>query len=632
MCFWNEYTEIIAQATDLAAMSLIIAVVFALFVMLLINIALKRWLPRFALTQAELMYVYVMQTVSIGISGIGMMQFLNTFTGNIFYYATPENHWKTGILPFVRPWLLPKESVIRSFYSGQDSFWHLRYIQGWMAPVLVWSTFIVVLLGVMICLNVVIRKQWMDRERLSFPIVQLPLQLTEGGGTAHTLLNRQLLLGFLIPVILESMASLNYLYPNVPFFPIKPSDSRLILTPMFKQPPWSGAGDVELSFYPMVIGLTYFLPLDVGFSLWFFFLFTKVENVVATALGYHGPGVSATMSRIPYIGEQSAGAFIGMALFALYGMRRQLRDILVRVFAPSKASPESDDTNEPLSYRAALIGIVGGFSVLTMFGIAIGMVWYLPVLYFGIYYLYVITFTRIRAEAGLPWGYAPDMNVHELLKAGFGTRAMSMQSQVGLNMLLWHDLDYRCTEMPNQLEAMKIGETARMNLRHVVIAIFTATVVGALASWAAVLTCYYQYGAATAHVNDWRTSMGSVPWNTIKDWGDNPTRPDMPRLEGVSFGLFGTIALMLLRQRFLWWPFHPIGYAVAGTSTMSWLWCATLVGWLIKSLIIRYGGMKTYKRAIPFFIGLILGDYITGSVWAIYGSITGVTTYRAFPI
>src|SRR5207237_600207 len=152
MCFWNEYTEIVAQATDLAAMSLIIAVVFALFVLVLINRFLKKYFPRYALTAAELMFIYVMQTVSIGISGI------------------------------------------------------------------------VVLLWVMLCLNVLIRKQWMDQERLSFPIVQLPLELARDGGSEAMLGSRQMWIGFLIPVVMESLASLNYLYPNIPFLPIKPSD------------------------------------------------------------------------------------------------------------------------------------------------------------------------------------------------------------------------------------------------------------------------------------------------------------------------------------------------------------------------------------------------------------------------
>jgi hypothetical protein len=186
--------------------------------------------------------------------------------------------------------------------------------------------------------------------------------------------------------------------------------------------------------------------------------------------------------------------------------------------------------------------------------------------------------------------------------------------------------------MPNQLEAMKIGESSRMNLRHVVAVIVLATVIGAFSSWASVLTCYYQNGAATAKVNGWRTDMGSVPWRSLKDILDNPTKPDLPRLEGVGVGFIVTAFLLAMRSRFTWWPFHPIGYAIAGTFTMSWLWCATLVGWLIKALVIRYGGMKSYRNFIPFFIGLILGDYITGGAWAIYGSLLGIETYRAFPI
>src|SRR5947207_2805567 len=72
VCIWNEYDEIVAEGTDLVAMSLIISVVILLFLLVMINLALKKWAPRIAFSQAELMYIYVMLTVSAGISGIGM--------------------------------------------------------------------------------------------------------------------------------------------------------------------------------------------------------------------------------------------------------------------------------------------------------------------------------------------------------------------------------------------------------------------------------------------------------------------------------------------------------------------------------------------------------------------------------
>ncbi len=631
MCLWVEYTEIVAQGTDLAAMSLIIAVVFALFCLLLLNFALKRYLPRLAFSQAELMYIYIMQTCSIGISGIGMMQFLSTFIGDIYHYATPENQWKIKLLPLVKPWLLPERSVTKGFFDGNTTFWTAKNIAGWMAPIITWSMFICVLLGVMVCLNVLIRHRWAEEERLSFPITQLPLEISKGGWSGELFTNRLLWIGILIPVVLECLASLNYLYPSIPFLPIKPSDPRLDLTPLFNTPPWNGMGTIQLSFYPLVIGLTYFLPLDVSFSLWFFFLFARFENVAATALGYHSPGAPPSQAEMPYVGQQSAGAFIMVALFALYGIRKHLRDAAVSLFSRKRRQELSADA-EGIPYSLALVLAVVGFAALTLFGWAIGMAWWIPVIYFILYYFYVITFTRMRAEAGLPWGFGPDMNVHSMMKSAFGTASMSPQSQVSFNMLLWGDMDMRTCQMPNQLEAMQIGESTGMNRRHIIYAILVAIVVGTISSWGAILTVYYQYGASSAKVNSWRTSVGQTPWSYMQNWMDNAKQPNIPRMEGVVVGMLGVAVLYYMRSQFNWWPFHPIGYALSGTFTMGWLWCATLIGWALKALITRYGGMNSYRAYIPFFIGLILGDYITGSLWALFGSIMGIPTYRCFPI
>ena len=90
--------------------------------------------------------------------------------------------------------------------------------------------------------------------------------------------------------------------------------------------------------------------------------------------------------------------------------------------------------------------------------------------------------------------------------------------------------------------------------------------------------------------------------------------------------------LMAMRLRFFWWPFHPVGYVLAETFTMNWLWCPTLIGWLIKALIQRYGGIKAFRKGIPFFVGLILGDYVISCLWALLGLALDIPTYRAFPI
>ena len=80
------------------------------------------------------------------------------------------------------------------------------------------------------------------------------------------------------------------------------------------------------------------------------------------------------------------------------------------------------------------------------------------------------------------------------------------------------------------------------------------------------------------------------------------------------------------------WPLHPAGYALSGTFTMPWLWSATLLGWLVKALTLRYGGMRLYRFLFLFLVGLILGDYVAGALWAICGILIGQPTYRVAPI
>ncbi len=481
-----------------------------------------------------------------------------------------------------------------------------------------------------LCLSAILRRRWVEQERLTFPIVLLPLEMTRDGGNRALFANKFLWAGFLAAFALENLAGIAYLYPSIPFVPLKPSDPRLSLTSLFTTSPWNAVGTLEMSFYPVVIGVVYFLPTDVSFSCWFFFFVRKAEDVITTALGFRDPGARPALARIPYIGEQAFGAFIGLALFSLWNMRGYLREVFRTAFRSDGAA--GDDSKEPLPYRWALAGTVLGFVGMTAFAVALGMSAWLAALFFLLYLLVVVTYTRLRAEAGLPWAFGPDMTPHQMLTSAANPQVYGMQNLVGLTQFQWMDLDYRPTLMPYQLEAFKIAGEARMRQRQVFGAILLATVLGTLVAWAAILACYYRYGAGSAHVDSWRTSMGRTPWNILSGWIDTPNRFDVLRLQGMGIGMLVMGLLMAGRARFLWWPFHPVGYALAGTFTMPWLWCATFVGWLIKALILRYGGMKLYRQLLPFFIGLILGDYVSGGLWALFGTLTGVQTYKVIPI
>ena len=98
----------------------------------------------------------------------------------------------------------------------------------------------------------------------------------------------------------------------------------------------------------------------------------------------------------------------------------------------------------------------------------------------------------------------------------------------------------------------------------------------------------------------------------------------------VAAGFILVLLLRGMRSQFLWWPFHPAGYALAVSYAMDYFWFCFFVAWVAKSLLVRFGGMRSYNSAIPFFLGLILGDYIVGSLWALYGPLQHLQTYKIY--
>ena len=88
------------------------------------------------------------------------------------------------------------------------------------------------------------------------------------------------------------------------------------------------------------------------------------------------------------------------------------------------------------------------------------------------------------------------------------------------------------------------------------------------------------------------------------------------------------LALWGLQARYTWVWLHPLGYC-AGPS-LNWVWLPFAIAWLAKALIVRYGGQTAYRRWSPFFLGLVLGDYLTGAAWALVSPALGFQGYRIF--
>ncbi len=628
--FWLQYTEIVAKGPDLAAMSLPMAVLFALLVMVGLNLLVKRFNPKWALNQAELLFIYTMNTIAIYIGGIGMMQFLTPALVGWKHFQTPQNKWDSWA-HFVPRWAVPDPSVVPGYYAGRTTFFAPETLLGWAQPIAIWTGFIFTLLFCFYCIAALLRKQWVDRERLIFPIVIIPLEITRDGGSTPLWRNRLLWLGVGLPVVLESMAAIHFtMIPTFPYIPIKPEYSLQLETNITTSP-WNAIGYTPMAFYPLVIGLSYLLSLDVSFSCWFFYLLTKLENVGATAFGFRDPGAGPSLAHMPYIAEQGVGAFLGLALFSLLLARPQLAEAWRKAF---RGDDSVDDSAEPMSYRFAYIGLFVSAALLVSFTVALGLSLFVALIFWSLLLLMALAFTRIRAEAGLPWGFAPFGLSHGTMVNFGGTDAFTPRELTAFSFTRWFDSDWRCLSQPAETEAMKIADSATprpMNPRHLTIAIFAAILVATLAAWVSCLALYYHFGAGNASLDRWRTDQGHFSFDELQGWLNTAHPLDRGRISASAVGLAVVILLGFLRTRFIWWPLHPIGYAVGCTDTMSWIWCPVLLGWLFKSLILRYGGVKGYRAALPFFIGLVLGDYGVSGLWSLYFLASGHAGYRTFP-
>ena len=629
--YYGNYAYVVVQALEWGQTSLQRGAVFMLFAIVLANLLFRKVARRAGLTAGEMLIIYSMIAVSVCVSGFGMLEFLINILPAGSYYATPANHYDR-FLHFVPAFLVPHDpQAIKSFYLGRTDMYQGYILRDWAMPTLVWSLFLTGMCWVTVCLSALLRRQWVDDEKLSFPLVYVPLEMARGGaGETPFWRSRAMWAGFLLAGILESVDNLNYFFPAVPYLPIKPTTMHLEKN--FAAAPWNSIGVFTLSFYPFAIGLAFLLSLEISFSCWFFYLISKLENVAAAALGLsQGGGRAAGMAQWPYLGEQGVGAFLALGVFLLWRARRTLVQAFRSTFNRDLAV-QTDDPASPLSPRAALWGGLLGMGLLTAFGSVIGLPLWVSLTFWVVYLLLLIVITRIVAEAGAGWVWGPYGDpVHTMIMDASGSSAVGPQGLTTFGYLSWFDSEFRDSPMPQQLMGLKLSGETHVLRRQMLWAFLIAAALSSVSGFWAYLHMYYEFGAASAKVRPALQGVGTGTLNQIDHWLKTPKLVDHGALGAMAVGALIVIGLASLRQMLVGWPFHPIGYVLAGTASMEYMWCPFLIGWAIKALTLRYGGIRVYRLVLPFFLGLILGDYVVPMFWGLGGMLIHTQVYMAFP-
>ncbi|HIE29339.1 TPA: hypothetical protein EYP66_18875 [Candidatus Poribacteria bacterium] len=609
--YWVLMGSEVWHSTQLTIASLFFNAVFTLLLLVIINLAIQRIAPRFALSQADLFTIYTMIVMLSTISGHTMMGYLLPGIEHPFRFASPENEWEQLFGSYLPKWLTVHDrDALAGYFQGESSLYIGSHLRAWLPPVLSWSLFIIVLWTVLMLLNVVLRKQWMENEKLSYPIVQLPLAMATE--PAKFFKNRWMWAGFTIVAIIDIINGLGFIFPSIPMLPVK--NHRV---GQFSMRPWNAMGGIYISFYPFIVGLMFFTPLDLSFSCWFFYIIGKLQRVFGSAVGW----------KDIYFYEQSIGAWIAFGLIPIWLGRRYFWQIFKKIVSvANKPATTLDDSTEPVKYRTAALGIIGGMIVLGFFWIQAGMSLWVMLLYFILYFPMVLGITRSRAEIGPPVHTLIYVDPGRTLVTTLGTRRLGPVNLTMFTLLYPLNRCYRANPMPSQLEGFRIAERAGIDNRRMMFGMLLAIVVGVLVTFWIYLHVLYQMGAA-GKARGWIVYMGWETYNRLQSWLVHPRTPNYSEMSGISSGFLFTLFLMLMKARFIWWPLHPGGYVLTTGAGLGRSWFAVFISWALKAIILKYGGAKLYRKTAPFFLGLILGDYTLGCLWSLIGIAFQMPTY-----
>ncbi len=573
-----------------------------------------------ALRGGELLVVYCMLLVGSAIPTFGLCEYLLPIIAGVRYYATPENNWQNLFLHFLPDWIAPHDDkAIQWFFEGAPGEASIPW-EAWQVPLASWGLMVAALCLLSISSAVILRRQWVERERLAYPILQVPLEMVRQGDPSSRVRpfykSLPMWAGFCLPVILSSLVALHAYHDFIPA-PRTAAD-----LPLFRD-----TLNLRLWLSFPIIGFSYLINTEVAFSLWFFNLLAFCIKGTFRVLGVGGTehlGIYGVANE-PILAHQGMGAMAVLVLAGLWLSRRHLRDVAASALG-SRASV--DDSREIMSYRAAVLAWLLGFGAATLWLWWAGLPLWAAAATLAVALLLFVGLTRIVAETGVASIVGP-MIASSAIVSAVGTSALGGAGLVSLASTYAWGADHRIFLMGCCAHGLKLSDHMAGNLRLLLWAILLAIVLSLVASVWTVLHLAYEYGGV--NLSTWFFNGGArAPFEYIAVKLNAPTGPDSAGWLHKLVGAAAMGLLMLARYGWQWWPLHPIGYPISAVWTMELLWCNIFLAWLIKSVGLHFGGVRFYRATRPFFLGLIMGQYTIAGFWLLVDYFTGMTDNVVF--
>jgi hypothetical protein len=650
---FTPFNDFVASNTFMIGSALPTSVVFILMVMVLLNALLRRLVPRRALTTPEMAVILGMLLVACSLPSVGWFRYLPGHLVQHFNLTVDTPDFQEMVEQMELPdWLFPvlegataqekaNDPVIQEFIGRawvEEPTFRNRLAAvpwgAWLRPAITWGVFTALVMGSALCLVLIFRRQWVENERLPFPLASIYLSLLEppspARGLNRLLSSRSFWIAAATVFALHGLNALNKYNPNWPAVPLEYD-----LTTLLAEEPWASTtqGFKVQPVYFTIIGVLFLAETRVSLSIWVIYV---ASQVVRMWLGRYGQTITGGMQQ-----DQMLGAVVVLGMALLVIGRQHLRAVVGQMFRRPRAG---EPQGRYVPYSAAGWGLLVCMVGMVAWMVAAGMTVAGAMLVVAILMLSYIVLGRLVAETGLiypllpifftrPWLYLANLpggvsvrtSMETYYFSGLFSGQLTHDFRESLTVYGSHALRVADGAFGDQGEKAGPRGAWRRLWPFAAVLVLTLVVVYAVAG-ASVLWCNYTF-AATLHRTgeapvDWWGTEGMQRWYSV-----GPTTQYLPprsgpaeshsRIGHFAFGGGAILALTLLRIRLPGWPLHPVGFLLVNSWVVDRIWFSILLAWLAKSVIVRFGGAGLYADARPFFIGLIIGEAMAAAFWLI---------------
>jgi uncharacterized protein DUF6785/uncharacterized protein DUF6784 len=652
-------------------------------VLILATIALNPLLrairPSWRLRPAELGVVVAMALVACSIPGSGMMRTLTTSMAMPIEHNKTLTGWKnTRILDYVPERMLiprlsqqeadgsvtyaPDPEILDDFVSGLKNqgkplpltqmFSEKVPWAKWKTPLMTWLPLIGLTNLSVLCLSLIVHRQWASRERLRYPIADFATSLMPENPAESVFRNRLFWLGLIVILSIRVINGVQAWYPGSLQIPLQFDFTAMSakFTTLAKAPGWWAL--CRPTLFPTVIAFAFFLGTDVSFSLG---ISQLVAIPILAAMLTAGVDVKSDYMTGGVSSWQKFGSFLGIGLLLLYTGRRYYWGVLKSAFSFRKHSEA--ESYATWACRILMLAVAGLVGLL----ISLGLNWPFAVILVLLVLLMFVVMARINAESGL-FFCQPYWQPLGVLIGLFGATALGPKAMVMCGLIcVVLTIDPRECLMPFLVNGLKICDTVKVRPGPFGWKAGVMLVLAVAVALPIVLWSNYNHGApkddswATVTVPKMPFQAGEAAITKLTQANElekSKTMTTWERLGGLlkrhevrskffwatGIGLALVLVFSILRLRLTWWPIHPVMFLVWDSYPLWVFSHSFLLGWLIKLLVTKFGGNSAYRGTRVVMIGCIAGDLLGGLIFMVVGwiyySVTGVQPkpYNIFPV